>query len=203
MPQFKGDYRPTRPGHAQGRPGDDILAHPDIQLGDAGDEAGPAFAMINDDDLAEPAIRPGKGNAANPRRHHLRGGADGNCHPARTRLASEAFAETSHKPTLYGQEKAQSGTRGQHCGSRAGRSIGGIFGTGGAHDRAGQARQLVAQQPGPAKIIRERAEVARLFRQGKRAFRFAIGHPGALPSGQPLLDQDQVSERGLYHRTGI
>jgi diguanylate cyclase (GGDEF)-like protein len=37
----------------------------------------------------------------------------------------------------------------------------------------------------------------RVKRSGKRGFHIAQ------PSGQPLLDQDQVSERGLYHRTGI
>ncbi|MNK83994.1 hypothetical protein D3C87_1038310 [compost metagenome] len=36
----------------------------------------------------------------------------------------------------------------------------------------------------------------RVKRSGKRGFYIAR------PSGQPLLDQDQVSERGLYHRQG-
>ena len=47
------------------------------------------------------------------------------------------------------------------------------------------------------KRIRVQAAALRLVkRSGKRGFYIAQ------PSGQPLLDQDQVSERGLYHRQG-
>jgi GGDEF domain-containing protein len=45
-----------------------------------------------------------------------------------------------------------------------------------------------------AALARADQAMYRVKRSGKRGFYIAQ------PSGQPLLDQEQVNERGLYHR---
>ena len=47
-----------------------------------------------------------------------------------------------------------------------------------------------------AVLVRADQAMYRVKRSGKRGFYIAQ------PSGQPLLDQEQVNERGLYHRQG-